>query len=364
MACNLDVNYTAGKHYAYRIIYYRDGRPTAKFYKTTSYKKTQRCNNPKVSRPKPKNLILSQTAMPTQWSLDRELGMVLEATDYPTGAVSRIETYIPITSVAKQHGPYPTNWELDMRLKIKDLSINLGTNLVEYRETSNMFHRSAINARNAWRHWKGLKRSRRKLNPCDVAAAELTAAYGITPLAQTVAYSTLRLQKRLDKDILRRFVVTKRKTFKGSVDNYYMDLNWRSMSSERAIVYVKLDPEKWTDFTLGNPAELGWEVVPFSFVLDWHLDVGGYLSSLDALKGVSFSTGTVSRKWDYQISTRDAINGFRLIDKYKDHRKHHERIAVGAIPMPSFPSWEPSGSWRRLMHGVSLLTAINKRCRK
>lgn len=35
-------------------------------------------------------------------------------------------------------------------------------------------------------------------------------------------------------------------------------------------------------FGLLNPLEIAWELVPFSFVADWFLPIGGYLSSLDA----------------------------------------------------------------------------------
>lgn len=37
---------------------------------------------------------------------------------------------------------------------------------------------------------------------------------------------------------------------------------------------------------LTNPAEVAWEVVPFSFVIDWFIPVGNFLSSLDSLVGV------------------------------------------------------------------------------
>ncbi len=38
---------------------------------------------------------------------------------------------------------------------------------------------------------------------------------------------------------------------------------------------------------ISNPALVVWELVPYSFVMDWFVDVGDYLSSLDALVGIS-----------------------------------------------------------------------------
>lgn len=42
---------------------------------------------------------------------------------------------------------------------------------------------------------------------------------------------------------------------------------------------------------LTNPLQLAWELVPYSFVVDWFIPVGNALSNLDATMGVSFSTG-------------------------------------------------------------------------
>jgi hypothetical protein len=37
-----------------------------------------------------------------------------------------------------------------------------------------------------------------------------------------------------------------------------------------------------------NPASIAWELVPFSFVLDWFVNVGDYLSSLTDFAGITF----------------------------------------------------------------------------
>jgi hypothetical protein len=44
-----------------------------------------------------------------------------------------------------------------------------------------------------------------------------------------------------------------------------------------------------TGFT--NPLNLGWEILPFSFVVDWFLPVGNYLETLSAWDGLTFSGG-------------------------------------------------------------------------
>jgi len=56
----------------------------------------------------------------------------------------------------------------------------------------------------------------------------------------------------------------------------------------------------WAD-TLGliNPAEIAWELVPFSFVVDWFIPVGNVLQSLTATAGLELASGYTSSR--YQV---------------------------------------------------------------
>lgn len=47
-------------------------------------------------------------------------------------------------------------------------------------------------------------------------------------------------------------------------------------------------------FGITNPAALIWELIPFSFVIDWFVSVGDFISSLDTFVGKDFHSGTVS----------------------------------------------------------------------
>jgi hypothetical protein len=51
-----------------------------------------------------------------------------------------------------------------------------------------------------------------------------------------------------------------------------------------------------TSLGLLNIASVGWELVPFSFVVDWFVPIGDWLNSLDALSGVTFRYGCKSVK--------------------------------------------------------------------
>lgn len=60
--------------------------------------------------------------------------------------------------------------------------------------------------------------------------------------------------------------------------------------------YVLEDPALATFASLGltNPAELAWELIPFSFVADWFVPIGSWLGALDASLGWGFIGGSRS----------------------------------------------------------------------
>jgi hypothetical protein len=61
-----------------------------------------------------------------------------------------------------------------------------------------------------------------------------------------------------------------------------------------AKVFYRIDDStlsKFNQIGLINPASVAWEVVPFSFVVDWFLPVGNFLEALTARIGVSFIDG-------------------------------------------------------------------------
>lgn len=61
--------------------------------------------------------------------------------------------------------------------------------------------------------------------------------------------------------------------------------------------WVLANPMLVTASELGmtNPAETAWELLPFSFVADWFIPLGTYLSSMDAGLGWTFKGGSLSK---------------------------------------------------------------------
>jgi hypothetical protein len=62
---------------------------------------------------------------------------------------------------------------------------------------------------------------------------------------------------------------------------------------------------------LTNPLTLGWELVPYSFVIDWALPIGNFLEAITSEMGLSFVGGFTSLRMDGHISgNRKNTGGF------------------------------------------------------
>lgn len=54
--------------------------------------------------------------------------------------------------------------------------------------------------------------------------------------------------------------------------------------------------------SLTNPLEVAWELVPFSFVADWFLPIGDFLSNMTALQGIDFQSYFIGTRIDYRYT--------------------------------------------------------------
>lgn len=110
-----------------------------------------------------------------------------------------------------------------------------------------------------------------------------------------------------------------------------------------------------------NPASLAWNLVPFSFVADWFVPVGGWLSSFSAGFGWSFKAGTQTTFtkgtsdlfWRPGLSIPDGQSTARARSRYA----LMDRGLYDHSPMSSFPPIDDDDgiSLLHLSEGLSLL---------
>ena len=121
-----------------------------------------------------------------------------------------------------------------------------------------------------------------------------------------------------------------------------------------------------------NPALLAWELLPYSFVVDWFIPVGDFLSSLDATVGLTFDTGSFT----YFLDTRANSFGFahQVIVPYatstgvlncnvrgSDTYVSVQREVFFSFPGPQAPQFKNPFSFGHAANAIALLTQTFKR---
>lgn len=116
-----------------------------------------------------------------------------------------------------------------------------------------------------------------------------------------------------------------------------------------------------------NPFSIGWEMLPYSFVVDWFYDVGGYIRNLETalLSRNAFVSGYVStlRAVDlkFERSWAQSFNqGGYLIDymQMSQSRSYSTfvRTVLGSYPLPRLPSFSAELGSGRLLNAAGLLS--------
>lgn len=205
--------------------------------------------------------------------------------------------------------------------------------------------------------------------------------YGIKPTMSTIYALTGEMIETISND--QGFLVTKaRASSREPYPSMIKRGSWSSTFnvalqgeisrwSEINLCYTIADAERnaLSQFTSLNPVSFIYENVPFSFVLDWIVDVGGYIRMMETacLTGLQFETG-------YRTSSLRNYVVANLDDTYKDsYKRTHTakgtgwakrvnsvRTPLGAMPRPRLPSLKISLGSQRLASAAALLRGFLK----
>lgn len=117
-----------------------------------------------------------------------------------------------------------------------------------------------------------------------------------------------------------------------------------------------------------NPALLAWELLPYSFVVDWFLPIGNYLESLDATNGLSFYDGYVSVliKKRFSTNTNQSLhqtNGYK--HQYRNDSEERTEIkftrtALGGFPLAPAPTFKNPLSTSHVSSAMALLLQLKR----
>ena len=117
---------------------------------------------------------------------------------------------------------------------------------------------------------------------------------------------------------------------------------------------------------ISNPALLAWELVPYSFVIDWFIPVGNYLEQLEYARGLRFIRGTESRRADLATVGKHEVGPSQppgLTAPYARGGMRYEwhvktRTVLSTWPYQKFPPLKPRLGVERTLNAIALLTQI------
>lgn len=131
--------------------------------------------------------------------------------------------------------------------------------------------------------------------------------------------------------------------------------------------YKESSPALQTLQQLGvtNPMNLLWELIPYSFVVDWFIPVGDYLSSLDRFLGKEFVSGCwcIGSEWDFKhrvtaLQSRKypaiTVPSFKC-NWSRFRTRYYRRSAIYTFPSTSLPTLNVNVNVNRMTDALAML---------
>lgn len=269
------------------------------------------------------------------------------------------------------------------RSKMKQGDVNLGIAFAERNRTARLVADTATSItrslralrRGNWRGaWNALGSSRRdQPRGRTIPQKWLEMQYGWKPLLSDV-YGSVDALSRHPAD---NWIVTGtgieseevKRSKDGTVSSDICDVDVEAMRG----VFCRIDAIPQNDLLMAfsslgvtNPLQVVWELVPFSFMVDWFLPIGSYLESLDAMLGYGDAYYSESRfaKGNWKVTSRNGVwNKNDVTWACTVGTKEVVRLSrtvSDSVPVPTMPRLRDGRSLTRMANALSIL-ATNMR---
>lgn len=184
--------------------------------------------------------------------------------------------------------------------------------------------------------------SKGKLDFASNAWLEMT--YGWKPLLGEIDNAMKDLASRYETEPS-DFRIRGSGTSSGSAPNAVYLPGWKANGHTKIRSGIICDVRVTSDIQrdiqgigITNPLEIAWEVLPFSFVVDWFIPMQSWISSFNVLDGIEFIRGSrqtlIRRNWTAEV-TYDEDAGFcnePIPMKINHNGYHFERKVLHGFP--------------------------------
>lgn len=218
----------------------------------------------------------------------------------------------------------------------------------------------------------GLPRGARNRNPFQngekisdkvLSNMWLELQYGWKPLLKDTEAAAQALAKHLEVPFSKRFTVVKRKERTSTItaggatplDRRY---NYTLTSEERRkiTVYITEKPGIAAQLGLLNPENVAWELLPWSFVIDWFIPIGSYLDARAISSCISGTYVTSNKIAAKRTGLQGHIDGGGF-----EHRMVRFARNVSSsldVPLPKFKGLREVASWQHCANAIALLSPL------
>jgi hypothetical protein len=231
-----------------------------------------------------------------------------------------VNTTYTIASVNPVVG-WSANDELKLQQKllsgIKSHDFNLAVNLAQTKQVTSMVDsnlrklgRAALALRrgdfSTAARQLGAKPKSTRLKTSDVSGRWLELQYGWMPLIKDTyeaskAFEAISQGPRSSTVRTSRSVKLHREIGFGTSDYFLIDVDETYRKSIQYEMYEEMTVER--QLGLMDPLSVGWEILPWSFVVDWFIPIGTYLENLNQipkLRGRFLTTAVTRQRWSNQ----------------------------------------------------------------
>lgn len=263
--------------------------------------------------------------------------------------------------------------------KIKNAKLDLATDLAEISQTIGLISDMAVKLGTAFIQLKSGKlldalKSIVPTNRGEVSNVFLAYRYGVAPLMGDIQGAAEQLAERvigLPRTMVR---AKKSRTFRSSVDYGHFTVTIDTKIDVKYKVSYGLNGSETIPVlsSLGftSPANVAWELVPFSFVVDWFLPIGNFLGSLSALDGykVREIEETVFVKQnvfcDYRVVSTPSLKSIYSTTDFSFvwscEKTKMRRQLLPSLPSLPLPRWRNPFTVGRALNALALLSQMVK----
>lgn len=286
-------------------------------------------------------------------------------------------TDIPYWGVSERHlqlvGNAFAHASTEVRNKVAAGKFETATFCAESKESANML---ADTAKQLWaaqiaarkRQWSqvaeilGVAR-KHQLNGRFPANRWLEYQYGWRPLVRDAHFLWNQFRQSIEKTPL---CVTTTQGSGWSNFEQSESVTTSSGGGVRATITAKIAnnlAHSMQQWGLINPAVVAWELVPFSFCIDWGIPIGNFLNSLSATAGMEFVDGYFSdfQRTNWTVRSPQRTGGQETVissGEFSFERTFFRRTLMPGFPMPQLYGSKNPFSTSHVANAVALATQL------